>query len=190
MSAPPADSAVASSDRPVHRQLAGELAASHSACRPPELASTIASRSSRLFDLGQQRRHLFGLLIGRHAQRRLVGVVEEREQLIELALRDRIVLVIVAAGAAHRQPQKRRAGRADPIDHGLDAKLLRVGAPFLVDQRVAVKARGDRCWSSVALGSMSPASCSMVNWSNGKSRFMAAITQSRYFQIERPPSIV
>jgi len=37
----------------------------------------------------------------------------------------------------------------------------------------------------VAFGSMSPASCSMVNRSYGISRFSASMTQSRYFQIER-----
>jgi hypothetical protein len=37
---------------------------------------------------------------------------------------------------------------------------------------------------------MSPAICSIVNSSNGRSRSIARMTQSRYFQIERDPSMV
>ena len=39
-------------------------------------------------------------------------------------------------------------------------------------------------WSSVALGSRSPASCSTVNWSNGMFVLKASITQSRHRHIE------
>ena len=45
-------------------------------------------------------------------------------------------------------------------------------------------------WSAVAPGRRSPASCWVVNWSNGRSLFNARITQSRYGQMLRGPSIV
>ncbi len=51
--------------------------------------------------------------------------------------------MIVATGATQRQPQERGAGRADPVDHGLDTKLLLVGAAFLIDHRVAKEPSGD-----------------------------------------------
>ena len=44
--------------------------------------------------------------------------------------------------------------------------------------------------SVVGFGSRSPASCSIVNWSNGRSRLRASMTQSRYFQIDRGASMV
>ena len=93
--------------------------------------------------LGLERRHFLGLLSGGDLQRRLVRSVENGEQLVEFALRDRVVLVIVAAGATECQPQKRGPRRADPIDHGLNAKLLRVRPTFLVHHCVPVKAGGD-----------------------------------------------
>ena len=51
--------------------------------------------------------------------------------------------------------------------------------------RVAVEAGGDLLVRASAFGSRSPASCSIVNWSNGRSRLKASMTQSRYCQIER-----
>ena len=42
--------------------------------------------------------------------------------------------------------------------------------------------------SSVGEGSRSPASCRMLNWSNGMLALMALITQSRYGQMERRKS--
>ena len=92
-----------------------------------------------LFDFGQQCRHFLGLLLGGHLQRRLVGAVENGEQLVEFALRNRVVLVIVAAGAAQGQTKKRGAGRANAVDHGFHAKLLVVGPAFFVQHRVAME---------------------------------------------------
>ena len=85
----------------------------------------------------------------------LVNVVEECEELVELALRDRVELVIVAARAAEREPKKGRAGRADAVDHCFDAILLEIGAPFLIDHRVAMEAGGDelvlrRLWQQIS----------------------------------------
>ena len=41
------------------------------------------------------------------------------------------------------------------------------------------------CCSTVGLGSMSPAICSIVNCRNGMSAFKASMTQSRYFHAVR-----
>ena len=60
--------------------------------------------------------------------------------------------------------------------------ILRIDAALLVRHRVAMEAGGDPLLGR-GPGSMSPAICSMVNWSNGMSRLSASITQSRYFQI-------
>ena len=49
-------------------------------------------------------------------------VVEESEELIELLLRERVVLVVVAAGAAKRQAQPHGRGRIHAVDHVLDAR--------------------------------------------------------------------
>ena len=78
-----------------------------------------------------------------HVHLRLVGVVEERHELVILAVRDRVVLVRVALGAADRQAEPDGAGGADAVDHGVEAELQRVDAAFLVEHRVAVKAGGD-----------------------------------------------
>ena len=52
-------------------------------------------------------------------------VVEEGEQLVELLLRERVVLVVVAAGAAERQPEPDRRRRLDAVDDVLDARTPR-----------------------------------------------------------------
>ena len=68
-------------------------------------------------------------------------LLKESEESIELLLRNRVELVIVAARAAERQPQKSHSRRVDTIDHGFDAILLEVDAAFQVQQGIAVKAR-------------------------------------------------
>ena len=70
-------------------------------------------------------------------------VVEEGHQLVVLALAERVVFVIVALAAADGQAEQDRAGRIHAIDDRFDAKLLRVGAAFFVDERVAMKAGRD-----------------------------------------------
>ena len=71
-------------------------------------------------------------------------LLKNGEHLIELALRDRIELVIVAARAAERQPEERprRWWRRDR--HRLYAILLEVDAAFVVAGRVAMEAGGDQ----------------------------------------------
>ena len=98
--------------------------------------------------------------------------------------------MVVALGAADRQAEEDRAGRVDPIDDRLDAELLDVDAAFLVDRRIAVKPGGDPRCQRGSPGRRSPAIWSIVNWSNGMSALKAAMTQSRYFQIERGASML
>ncbi len=67
----------------------------------------------------------------------LVDAVEERAQRVVVALRDRIELVVVAAGALERQAQHRRAERVDAIRDVFLAELLLDAAAFV---RLAVQA--------------------------------------------------
>ena len=69
--------------------------------------------------------------------------VEEREELVVLALRDRIVLVIVAAGAADREAEPDGRGRLDAIDDILDAILLVDDAGFVGHHVIAIEAGRD-----------------------------------------------
>ena len=78
----------------------------------------------------------------RHGSRRFVAVIEEREELVVFLVRDRIVLVRVALGAADGQPQPDRAGGGDAIENRRHAELFLVGAPFGVGERLPVKRRG------------------------------------------------
>ena len=115
-------------------------------------ASAASSRCDFGFDLGRGRLdHRHGVADPRDLA--LLGhVVEERQQAIELLLRDRVVLVIVAAGAADRQPQPDRGRRVEPVDRVLDQELfgndarLRELARWLRLKPVAMS------WSSVGVG--------------------------------------
>ena len=104
------------------------------------------------------------------ADHRLLDAGEEGEELVVLLLRDRVVLVVVALGAAQRQAEPDLAERVGAIDVVADDELLGVGAALLVEARVAVEAGGDLLLERRRSGSRSPASCSMVNWSNGMLR--------------------
>src|SRR5262249_9775457 len=83
------------------------------------------------------------LLSSGQVERRLIGVIEEREKLVILALRKGVELVVVALGAADCQAKKDAAGGVHAIDDRFDAELLEVYSPFLVDERIAVEAGGD-----------------------------------------------
>ena len=120
----------------------------------------------------------------------LIHVVEEGEELVILALGDRVVLVVVALGTADRQTEEDRPGRVDAIDDRIDAELFDVDPPLLVDQRIAMKAGGDARAELAAAAQRSPASCTVANRSNGMPELIAAMTQSRYFQIERGASML
>ena len=119
---------------------------------------------------------------------RLVDVVEERVEPIELLLRDRVVLVIVAACALDAQSQEGASERVDPIDHVFRPVLLRDDAALLALHVVAVEAGREQLLLRRRSGSRSPASCQVMNVSNGRLRLNAEITQSRHGHICRIPS--
>ena len=120
------------------------------------------------------------LLVGRvDRDVRLVGVVQEGEHPVILFLRERVELVAVALGALDRQPEDALADRVHAVEHRLHAELLGIDAPFLVDHRVAQEAGGHELVLRRRPGSRSPAICSMMNWSYGRSRLRALMTQSR-----------
>ena len=85
-----------------------------------------------------------GDLLGRgDLQFRFVAGVEHRKQLVVLALRDGVVLVVMALGAAHGKSQKHRARRRHPVTHRFHTELFRVGPALFVDERIAVEPGGD-----------------------------------------------
>ena len=73
----------------------------------------------------------------------VVLVVEEGQQPVVVALRDRVELVVVALAAADGQAEPDAAGGVDAIDDGLDAELFHIDAAFFVNEGVAVEAGGD-----------------------------------------------
>ncbi|GIS58019.1 MAG: hypothetical protein CM1200mP2_02440 [Planctomycetaceae bacterium] len=141
---------------------------------------------------------LLGRLSGRrHRDLRAQGVgvivvqavVEHREQLVEVSLRDRVKLVFVASGTSDREAQENGPGGVDPVDDRVDTKLLVVGSPLLVDQRVAVEAGGDQLVETGA-GKQVPGELFGREPVERHVGLMASMTQSRNFQIERAPSMV
>ena len=78
-----------------------------------------------------------------HDRAALRHVVEEREEGVKLTLCERIIFMVVAAGAAYCEPQPGLAGRLDAVDHRLHPPLLGDDAPLAVDPVVAVEARGN-----------------------------------------------
>ena len=75
--------------------------------------------------------------------RRLGRVIEERRQLVELLLRERIELVVVADGAASRQPHPHRGRRLGPVAAVDDPVFLVDRPPFARRDVAAVEAAGD-----------------------------------------------
>ena len=69
--------------------------------------------------------------------------VEEGEELVELLLRDRIVLVAVAARAAHGQAHPGGGRGFDAVDHVFDQILFGNRAALEVDHVVAIETGGD-----------------------------------------------
>ncbi len=76
--------------------------------------------------------------------RNFINIIEVREKLIELFLRDRIKLVIVTAGAPESEPEKGGTGRGYPIYNRFHAILLEVDTTLIVAGRIAMKAGGDQ----------------------------------------------
>ena len=73
----------------------------------------------------------------------LCYAVEERKHAIEFLLGKRIVLVVVATGAAHRQAQPNSAGRFHAVRHVLHPPFLVNAAAFLIDSVVAIETRSE-----------------------------------------------
>ena len=71
------------------------------------------------------------------------NVTKQREEGVELALRERVELVVMAAGTADREAEPGLAGRLDAIDDRLHPPLLGDDPPFAVDPVVAVETGGD-----------------------------------------------
>ena len=67
-------------------------------------------------------------------------VVEERKELVELALRNRIVFVIVAAAAIEGQSQPCHARGFHSVDDRFDPPFLRNNAAFSIESMVAIEA--------------------------------------------------
>ena len=72
----------------------------------------------------------------------IVDVIEEREELIILPLRDRVELVRMALGTTERQSEEDGADQVDPIDGHLEPDVLVFEGA--VGHHGAEKARGDR----------------------------------------------
>ena len=70
--------------------------------------------------------------------------VEEREEAVVVALRERIVLVVVALRATDGQAEPYRSDRVRAVDDLLEPPFLGVGAALGIRGRVAMKARGDK----------------------------------------------
>ena len=99
-----------------------------------------------LLDLADAREDLGALLLlgrGVDGGVGLVAVVQHREDLVILFLRQRVVLVVVALGALNGDAQHRLAERVHAVEHRLHPELFRVDAALFVDHRVAQEPGGD-----------------------------------------------
>src|SRR5262249_21298211 len=97
-------------------------------------------------EFGDASEDLFSLLLllgRRQVDGGLVATVEEGEELVELALGDGVVLMIVTLSTADGQAEEDAAGGVDAINDELVAELLLIDAAFLVEQRVAMEAGRD-----------------------------------------------
>ncbi len=100
------------------------------------------------------------------ADDRLLDVGEEGGQAVELAGGERVVLVVVALGTAHGHAHPDRRDVAHPVGGVLGDVLLGLGPALLGRLEQPVVARGDARLVG-RRGTRSPASCSIVNRSNG-----------------------
>src|SRR6516164_11561541 len=73
-----------------------------------------------------------------------VDVVEEGRHAIKIPLRNGIVFVVVAAGAAEGQPEERCARRGDSVGNILGAKFVIDTASFIGLAMQPVESRGDK----------------------------------------------
>ena len=105
----------------------------------------------------------------------LVRIVEKGEEAIVVALRNRVVFVVMATSARKGEPEPNRADGFGPVKQGSIAELLLIRTAFRISQEFAVKGSGK---SLIARG-RSPAICSIANSSMGMSAFTALRTQFR-----------
>ena len=77
-------------------------------------------------------------------------VVKEGEEPVIIALRNRIVFVVMALRTLERRAQPDGAGGVDAVEDLVDAALFLVGAGLYVGRRRAVEARGDE-WIGIFL---------------------------------------
>src|SRR5690606_18135741 len=118
------------------------------ACRLDEgLRLRLGLLRSRILRRGRGRRarrlserHL-GL--ARDRQVALLDAVEERVETEVHALRAVVVLVVVAFGASHREPEPYGRRRVRAVDRLLDAVFVRISAALGVVERVPMKTRRD-----------------------------------------------
>ncbi len=73
----------------------------------------------------------------------VLAVVEEGHEAVEVLLRDRVELVVVALGARERAAEPHGPRRGDPVHQRLEAVLLDVDPALLVELAVAVEAGRD-----------------------------------------------
>ena len=115
------------------------------------------------------------------ADRRLLHVREERRHAVEVARRERVELVVVALAAAHRRRHPDRRDVPHPVGRVLRLVLLRPAPRPPRSSAAAGCTPLATFWlGRRRSGSRSPASCSIVNWSNGLLALKASMTQSRY----------
>ena len=69
--------------------------------------------------------------------------VEGVEQRVVVGLSHRIVFMVVALGAGHREAEPRRARRVDPVEEVVEPLLLGNRAALAVQKMVAIEAAGD-----------------------------------------------
>ena len=93
------------------------------------------------FRRGQHHRGRSLAIVGNSA--RFLVLVEKRVERIEILLRNRVVLVVVAAGTLHGQAQKRLAKRTGAVGHVFGAVFLVNDAAFLALRVVAVETGGN-----------------------------------------------
>ena len=97
---------------------------------------------------GQPRAVPFAPHVRRFEHRRLAvvvfGRIEDREELVIFLLGKRVVLVVVALGAADRRPHPDLHRCVHPIDDRSMAVFFGIRAPFRVVRRVAMKTGGDQ----------------------------------------------
>ena len=74
---------------------------------------------------------------------RLVRIVEKSEEAIVIAMRNRVVFVVMATSAREGEPEPNRADGFGPVKQGGIAELLLIRTAFRISQSLAVKGGGE-----------------------------------------------